>query len=69
MGLASWWRRWRLACIVAFTWLAGAEFDFRRFGGAAHGFRDFINEERSRKEATAGSWAKAVAVFDDWLNE
>jgi hypothetical protein len=67
--LASRWRRWRLACIAAFTWLAGAEFEFRRLGGAGGGFHDFTNEERSRKEATAGSWAKAVAVFDDRLNE
>ena len=69
VGLASWWRRWRLACIAGFTRRAGAGFDSRRHDGAGRGFHDFTNEERDRKEATAGSRAKAVAVFDDRLNE
>ncbi len=41
--------------------------EFHRYDGAGHGFQDFVNEERYRKEATADSWDKLLAFFSDRL--
>ncbi len=46
---------------------AGIEHEFHRYDGAGHGFQDFVNEERYRKEATADAWAKILAFFADRL--
>ncbi len=46
---------------------AGIEHEFHRYDGAGHGFQDFVNEERYRKEATADSWDKLFAFFADRL--
>ncbi len=46
---------------------AGVEHEFHRYDGAGHGFQDFVNEERYRKEATADSWNKLLAFFSDRL--
>ena len=43
---------------------AGVEHEFHRYDGAGHGFQDFVNKERFRKEATDDSWAKVLAFFD-----
>ncbi len=43
---------------------AGVEHAFHRYDGAGHGFQDFVNEERFRKEATEDSWAKVMAFFE-----
>ena len=43
---------------------AGVEHEFHRYDGAGHGFQDFVNEERYRKEATEDSWAKVMAFFE-----
>ena len=43
---------------------AGVEHEFHRYDGAGHGFQDFVNEERFRKEATEDSWAKVMAHFE-----
>ncbi len=43
---------------------AGIEHEFHRYDGAGHGFQDFVNEERYRKEATEDSWAKVMAFFE-----
>ena len=43
---------------------AGIEHEFHRYDGAGHGFQDFVNEERFRKEATADAWEKIFAFFD-----
>ena len=43
---------------------AGIEHEFHRYDGAGHGFQDFVNQERYRKEATDDSWAKVMAFFD-----
>ena len=46
--------------------LTGAriEHEFHRYDGAGHGFQDFVNEERYRKDATEDSWAKVMAFFE-----
>jgi carboxymethylenebutenolidase len=43
---------------------AGVDYEFHRYDGAGHGFQDFVNEERFRKEATEDSWAKVMAFFE-----
>ena len=43
---------------------AGVDHEFHRYDGAGHGFQDFVNEERFRKEATEDSWAKVMAFFE-----
>ena len=43
---------------------AGIEHEFHRYDGAGHGFQDFVNKERFRKEATEDSWAKIMAFFE-----
>jgi len=42
----------------------GIEHEFHRYDGAGHGFQDFVNEERYRKEATEDSWANVMAFFE-----
>ncbi len=46
---------------------AGVAHEFHRYDGAGHGFQDFVNEERYRKEAAADSWEKVLAFFDEQL--
>ncbi len=43
---------------------AGIAHEFHRYDGAGHGFQDFVNKERFRKEATEDSQAKVMAFFD-----
>jgi carboxymethylenebutenolidase len=42
---------------------AGVDHEFHRYDGAGHGFQDFVNDERFRKEATVDSWARVMAFF------
>ena len=37
--------------------------EFHRYDGAGHGFQDFTNEERYRKEAADDAWDKVLAFF------
>jgi carboxymethylenebutenolidase len=46
---------------------AGIEHVFHQYDGAGHGFQDFVNTERFRKEQTEDSWAKLLAFLDDTL--
>ena len=46
---------------------AGVEHEFHRYDGAGHGFQDFVNEDRYRRDATADSWDKLLAFFADRL--
>ena len=46
---------------------AGVEHVFHQYDGAGHGFQDFVNTERFRKEQTEDSWAKLLAFLDDTL--
>ncbi len=46
---------------------AGVAHQFHRYDGAGHGFQDFVNEARYRKQAAADAWEKVLAFFDDRL--
>lgn len=46
---------------------AGVAHEFHRYDGAGHGFQDFVNKERYRKEATVDSWRKVLAFFERYL--
>ena len=46
---------------------AGVEHAFHRYDGAGHGFQDFVNEARFRKQAAADSWDKILAFFAERL--
>ena len=46
---------------------AGIAHEFHRYDGAGHGFQDFVNDDRYRKEATADSWDKLLTYFADRL--
>ena len=46
---------------------AGVEHVFHQYDGAGHGFQDFVNTERFRKEQTEDSWAKLLAFLDSKL--
>ena len=46
---------------------AGIEHVFHQYDGAGHGFQDFVNKERFRKEQTEDSWAKLLAFLDKTL--
>ncbi len=46
---------------------AGIEHAFHQYDGAGHGFQDFVNKERFRKEQTEDSWAKLLAFLDKTL--
>ena len=43
---------------------AGVEHEFHRYDGAGHGFQNFADENRYRKEASDDSWRKVIAFFD-----
>ena len=43
---------------------AGVDHEFHRYNGAGHGFQDFVDAERYRKEATEDSWEKVMAYFE-----
>ena len=43
---------------------AGVEHAFHRYDGAGHGFQNFADEDRYRKEAAEDSWRKVLAFFD-----
>lgn len=43
---------------------AGIEHEFHCYDGAGHGFQDFCNEDRYRKEQTDDAWQKLFAFFD-----
>jgi carboxymethylenebutenolidase len=45
----------------------GVEHVFHQYDGSGHGFQDFVNKERFRKEQTEDSWAKLLAFLDDTL--
>ncbi len=42
---------------------AGVEHELHRYDGAGHGFQDFTNEERYRKEASDDAWEKVFAFL------
>ncbi len=46
---------------------AGVEHEFHRYDGAGHGFQDFVNAERYRKEASEDAWKKVLAFLDRHL--
>jgi carboxymethylenebutenolidase len=46
---------------------AGIEHVFHQYDGAGHGFQDFVDTERFRKEQAEDSWAKLLAFLDDTL--
>ncbi len=46
---------------------AGVAFEFHRYDGAGHGFQDFSNLERYRKDQSEDAWAKAFAFLDENL--
>ena len=41
--------------------------EFHRYDGAGHGFQDFVNAERYRKEASEDAWKKVLAFLDRHL--
>jgi len=43
---------------------AGIEHEFHRYDGAGHGFQDFGDENRYRKEQAEDAWTKLVDFFD-----
>lgn len=47
---------------------AGIEHEFHCYDGAGHGFQDFVNEERYRKEQTDDSWQKLFTFLDAKLH-
>ena len=38
--------------------------EFHQYDGAGHGFQDFVNEERFRKDQTEDAWSKLFAFMD-----
>jgi len=46
---------------------AGVPHKFHRYDGAGHGFQDFCNEDRYRKEAAADAWEKVLAFLGENL--
>ncbi|NKB59380.1 MAG: hypothetical protein GKS00_23910 [Alphaproteobacteria bacterium] len=38
--------------------------EFHQYDGAGHGFQDFCNDDRYRKEAAEDAWAKLLAFLD-----
>ena len=46
---------------------AGVPHEFHQYDGAGHGFQDFCNDERYRKEAAEDAWSKLLAFLDDKL--
>lgn len=43
--------------------------EFHQYDGAGHGFQDFVNEERFRKEQTEDAWNKLFAFLDKNLRK
>ena len=41
--------------------------EFHRYDGAGHGFQDFCNEDRYRKDAAEDAWSKLFAFLDRHL--
>ena len=46
---------------------AGIAHQFHRYDDAGHGFQDFVDETRFRKEPAADAWEKVLAFFGDRL--
>jgi carboxymethylenebutenolidase len=46
---------------------AGIAHDFHSYDGAGHGFQDFHNPERYRKQQSDDAWKKLIAFFDRTL--
>jgi len=46
---------------------AGVDYTFHRYDGAGHGFQDFCDEDRYRKEASDDAWTKQLAFFEAHL--
>lgn len=46
---------------------AGVPHTFHQYDGAGHGFQDFVNKDRYRKEQTEDAWAKIFAFFAEHL--
>jgi carboxymethylenebutenolidase len=46
---------------------AGIAHEFHRYDGAGHGFQDFGDGNRYRKEAAEDAWGKLIAFFDQNL--
>ena len=46
---------------------AGVSYAFHRYGGAGHGFQDFHDSSRYRKEQSEDAWEKAIAFLDTHL--
>jgi carboxymethylenebutenolidase len=46
---------------------AGVSYEFHRYDGAGHGFQDFHDPNRYRKEQSEDAWGKAVAFLDRHL--
>lgn len=46
---------------------AGIAHEFHRYDGAGHGFQDFGDENRYRKEQAEDAWKKLIAFFDRTL--
>lgn len=43
---------------------AGVDHEFHRYDGAGHGFQDFTDDNRYRKEATEDSWTRVLAFLE-----
>lgn len=43
---------------------AGVPYEFHRYDGAGHGFQDFHDASRYRKEQSEDAWAKALAFLE-----
>jgi carboxymethylenebutenolidase len=48
---------------------AGVEHEFHRYDGAGHGFQDFCNEDRYRKDAADDAWGKLMYFLDKNLKK
>jgi carboxymethylenebutenolidase len=46
---------------------AGVPHEFHRYDGAGHGFQDFHDSDRYRKEQSEDAWSKAIAFLDRHL--
>jgi carboxymethylenebutenolidase len=46
---------------------AGVPYEFHRYDGAGHGFQDFHDSNRYRKEQSEDAWSKAIAFLDRHL--
>jgi carboxymethylenebutenolidase len=46
---------------------AGVSYEFHRYNGAGHGFQDFNDSNRYRKDQSEDAWEKAIAFLDRHL--